>query len=218
MNGVRAFPAFQLFKRLAEVLEGWSIEGFGVHRPASSPRQEPERHPRSGENCRTSPHSPRYRRWAARALQALSKRLLAPGFPSRLKPQSYHCDQRDQLGPRSPSGPEQAFGSERHVSSWPRLYKNVRGRGTRRIVFSIIFSQQSSQVFAFFKLMKSRRTFYRKFQFRSFHTAKDHRDRCNCPERASAFERSGLSQTVRSHALMSSCTRCHCDEPAGLVR
>ena len=45
-------------------------------------------------------------------------------------------------------------------------------RGTRRIVFSIVFSWQSLQAFAFFKLTKSRRTFYRKFQFRSFHTAK----------------------------------------------
>src|ERR1700694_1730059 len=59
----------------------------------------------------------------------------------------------------------------RHISTLPRLCENSLEPRTRRIVFSIAFSQEKSPVPSVSTTKKLRQKFYAQDQRRSFHTA-----------------------------------------------
>src|SRR5216684_3435931 len=59
----------------------------------------------------------------------------------------------------------------RHISTLPRLCENSLEPRTRRIVFSIAFSQEKSPVQSIPATTKLRQKFYAQLQSRSFHTA-----------------------------------------------
>jgi hypothetical protein len=75
----------------------------------------------------------------------------------------------------------------RHISTLPSLCENSLEARTRRIVFSIVFSQEKSPVQSVSTTTKLRQKFYAQAQRRSFHTAwviNGHRDlTAGCPRR-----------------------------------